>query len=192
MHDHLCAFVSQAANGGTFTQNPMSHTFCIIARTVDTVKVAVQRAAQKKDIIHYSWLQDSVANGSLLPLSKKYVVSGTARTLDALDREVDEFGDFYATPADAPSLARAIKEAETRFAHPFDGGMRLGAASSSSGPQSAAARASAAAIKSELPHDSAIVHALSELRITPPTGYRSQFHSFDAEEQEVSTCRVWQ
>jgi hypothetical protein len=35
-----------ALHGGTFTQNPLPHTFCILAKTEDTVKVAVQKKAK--------------------------------------------------------------------------------------------------------------------------------------------------
>jgi len=38
----------QALHGGTFTQNPLPHTFCILAKWEDTIKVAVQRKAKNK------------------------------------------------------------------------------------------------------------------------------------------------
>lgn len=77
-----------------------------------------------QDIIHYSWLLDCVKFGRLIPLSKKYVIGGTASTLAALDREVDGFGDSFTQPADLDSLIGSLQECAARYAHPFEGGQQ--------------------------------------------------------------------
>jgi hypothetical protein len=77
-----------------------------------------------QDIVHYSWLQDSARTGRLLPLSKRYVIAGTAATMAALARETDVFMDSFTAPADEESLRASLAECVDALPHPFGGAPR--------------------------------------------------------------------
>jgi len=172
-----------ALHGGSFTQNPLPHTFCILAKTEDTIKVAVQKKAKTIDIIHYQWLLDCVAqNRLLLPFSSRYVLQGTGATMAALAREVDPYGDSYTQDANVDTLEAALAEVAAKQPHPFDAATAAAAPLPGMGPgRSQPGRQ----LQSSLPSTLQL-----HLAKPAPANYRSQFLSFSPEAQAALSSPV--
>lgn len=117
-----------------------------------------------QDIVHYSWLEDSVRFGRLLPLSKKYVISGTPATQAALEREVDAYGDSFTQVTDENGLISAFAECAGQFVHPYDGGQEK--------PAAQKAKTTRALLEAEL-----------SVSRASPAEYRSQFRHLPASVQ---------
>lgn len=172
-----------ALHGGTFTQNIMPITFCILAKWDDTVKVAVQRKARNKDIIHYQWLIDCVAQKRLLPFGSRYVIQGTEATERALAREVDPYGDSFTLDADRASLEMALAELSAKQPHPFEAPLP----GASPEPPSHAHRSLSGGKHAH----SSIPSTLQLHQARPaPAGYRSAWLSFTPEQQAALASPV--
>jgi DNA ligase-4 len=103
-----------AANGGNFTQNPLTQTTtAIISKKGATLKVNVQIKQGNFDIIHYQWLLDSVKMKTKLPYYNKYIIYVTPSTQTALENLQDEFGDAYDTPLSYNTHINSGESAET-------------------------------------------------------------------------------
>lgn len=172
-----------ALHGGTFTQNAMPITFCILAKWEDTIKVAVQRKARNKDIIHYQWLLDCVAQKSLLPFGSRYVIQGTEATEGALAREVDPYGDSFTLDADRTSLEMSLVELSAKQPHPFD----APPPGASPEPQSHAHRSLSGGKHAHSSIPSTL--QLHQARAAPK-GYRSAWSSFTPDQQAALASPV--
>jgi len=90
-------------NGGSFTQNTLESTDYVLAGP-KTLRVRLQIERATHDVIHHSWLLESLEAKKLVPLELRHVIFATPKTQKQLDLRMDEWGDHYTKECTVDSL----------------------------------------------------------------------------------------
>eukprot|EP00743_Colponemidia_sp_Colp-15_P010678 GILK01011788.1.p1 GENE.GILK01011788.1~~GILK01011788.1.p1 ORF type:complete len:977 (-),score=171.66 GILK01011788.1:53-2941(-) len=95
--------------GGSKVQNVREATTHILAARLD-MKVRNQIQVGERDILHYQWLLECIAQKQVVPLEPKYMIHATRATKDKFSRELDRYGDHYTRQLTLNGLQDLLKE----------------------------------------------------------------------------------
>jgi len=104
------------AHGGNIVANPTPHTAIVIAAHAKSPKVvnwieAARRGASRleaMDIVHFSWMHDSVSAGKVLPYAPRYMLYTSPRLKALFDVSMDAYMDSYFDPTTVDGLRASL------------------------------------------------------------------------------------
>ncbi|XP_071941905.1 DNA ligase 4-like [Antedon mediterranea] len=98
-------------HGGTITQNPSVDTYCVVAEKVN-VKVQNVISSGEHDVVHASWLIDSLKNKSMLPWLPKHMIHKSPETAAEFHLQYDRHGDSYTEDVSIEKLKEIFENIE--------------------------------------------------------------------------------
>ena len=95
--------------GGTFVQNPIGSTFCVISAKVN-VKINNLITHGRFDVVKPKWIFDCINSGSIVPFEPKYMIFTKDETKEKFMEEIDRYGDSFSKDCSANSLKEVFDE----------------------------------------------------------------------------------
>eukprot|EP00794_Sanderia_malayensis_P019370 gene19370-21291_t len=98
-----------AERGGTFTQNPCSSTYCVIAEKVNVrVKNVISRG--EFDVVTVDWLVKCLDKDEVLAYMPQDLIFASTKTKDKLAEYFDKYGDSYTEDVTQERLHKIFSE----------------------------------------------------------------------------------